>query len=211
LAERLGTKEHLLQAEKAFESSITLVKNKGRVIPLSAPFKKLAVFSLSSDPGGYFAGRTFIREMKKRSFQVKEFYADPFTGKEYFEKAIEGTKKADVLVVALFSRLRDRKGSVGLDPNHLQFLNKWAQEDKPIVVISFGSPYLLKGFPEVDAYIAAYRHADQAQTAAVKAIFGEIDIVGKLPVSIPDLFPIGHGIKIKKRDKILGIFEKNTN
>ena len=146
--------------------------------------------------------------MKKRSFKVIEFYADPFTGKEFFDKAVENAKEADALVVALFSRLRDRKGSVGLDPNHIQFLKKWAKQDKPILVISFGSPYLLKGFPEVDAYIAAYRHANQAQTAAVKAIFGEIDVIGRLPVSIPDLFPIGHGIQIKKREKILGIFSR---
>jgi hypothetical protein len=35
----------------------------------------------------------------------------------------------------------------------------------------------------------------------VKALFGEIDIVGKLPVSIPGVFPIGHGLKILKKDK----------
>jgi hypothetical protein len=28
---------------------------------------------------------------------------------------------------------------------------------------------------------------------------GEIDITGKLPVSISDLYPIGHGIDLKKR------------
>lgn len=211
LAENLGKKEHLLQAEKAFENSITLVKNEGKIVPLSALFNKLAVFSLSSDPGGYFAGRTFIQEMKKRSFKVNEFYADPFTGKEFFDKAVENAKDADVLVIALFSRLRDRKGSVGLDPNHMKFLEDRAKEDKPILVISFGSPYLLKGFPEVDAYFAAYRHANQAQAAAVKAIFGEIDVIGKLPVSIPDLFPVGHGIQIKKRNKIFGIFDLKRN
>jgi beta-glucosidase-like glycosyl hydrolase len=210
LAEKIGKKENLLQAEKAFENSITLVKNEGKIVPLSAPFNKLAVFSLSSDPGGYFAGRTFVQEMKKRSFKVIDFYADPFTGKEFFDKAVEDAKEAEVLVVALFSRLRDRKGSVGLDPNHMQFLEDRAKEDKPILVISFGSPYLLKGFPEVDAYIAAYRHANQAQAAAVKAIFGEIDVIGKLPVSIPELFPLGHGIQIKKRDKILGIFNRKA-
>jgi len=30
---------------------------------------------------------------------------------------------------------------------------------------------------------------------------GEMDIGGKLPVSIPDLYPVGHGIALKKRMK----------
>jgi beta-N-acetylhexosaminidase len=51
----------------------------------------------------------------------------------------------------------------------------------------------------VDAYICAYRYADEAMRAAAKALFGEIDIQGKLPVSIPDNYPFGHGLIVPKK------------
>lgn len=199
LCEKLASKEHLQQAAKTFESSMTLVKNEKMALPLSGKDQKIAVFSLSSDPGGYFAGRTFIQEFEKRCPEPIIFYADAFTGQEFIQEAVEKARDADVILFALFSRLYARKGSVELDLKHIQMINESIALKKPVVVVSFGSPYFLRHFPEVSSYLCAYRHASEAQKAAVKAIFGEIDIKGKLPVSIPDLYSIGHGLELLKK------------
>ena len=53
-------------------------------------------------------------------------------------------------------------------------------------------------FPDVNAYLCAYRPSPEAQRMAAKAIFGEIDIGGKLPVSIPGCFPLGHGVQLPR-------------
>ena len=68
-----------------------------------------------------------------------------------------------------------------------------------VIVLSFGSPYFLRHFPEAGAYLCLYRASLQAQEAAARALFGEIDITGRLPVSIPGLFPIGHGISLRQK------------
>jgi beta-glucosidase-like glycosyl hydrolase len=196
---RIAPRVHLKQAEVTFEKSMTLVKNKDDVVPLSNSNQSIAVLSLSSDPGGYFAGRTFVREMKKRSPEVFEFYAEATTGQDYLDAAFKKASTADVLVIALFSRLRADKGSVGLVMNHVHLIREAAKLPKGVVVVSFGSPYFLRHFPEVDAYICAYRYADEAMRAAAKALFGEIDIQGKLPVSIPDNYPFGHGLIVPKK------------
>lgn len=199
LDRKIGIKDYLDQAEKTFDSSMTLVKNEGDVVPLSPGFKNIAVFALSSDPGGYFAGRTFVREMKMRVPQAIEFYAEPSTGDEFFAEAVEETKESEVVVIGLFSRLRAGKGSVGLDLRQVQLIKELAAGAQRVVVVSFGSPYFLRHFEDVDAYLCAYRYADESQRSAAKALFGEIDIVGKLPVSIPGIYPIGHGLKIPKK------------
>lgn len=198
LPDKLSTKEHLLQSEQAFENSMTLVKNEGQVLPITGQNRKIAVFSLSSDPGDYFAGRTFIQEVKKRCPWAIEFFADAFTGQEFMQDAVEKASEADVWIIALFSRLWAGKGSVDLNLRHIQMIQEATQQSKPVVVVSFGSPYFLKHFPQVDAYLCAYRHASQAQEAAVKAIFGEIDTLGRLPVSLPGFYPLGHGLKLLK-------------
>jgi beta-N-acetylhexosaminidase len=199
LDREIGSKAYLAQAEKTFDGSITLVKNEGDVVPIPPFLQKMAVFALSSDPGGYYAGQTFVREMKKRVPLAYAFYAEPTTGEEFFAEAKEKAKDAEVVVIGLFSRLRAGKGSVGLDRRQIQLIGELAGGQNRIVVISFGSPYFLRHFENVDAYLCAYRYADESQRSAVKALFGEIDVVGKLPVSIPGLFPIGHGLKIIKK------------
>jgi beta-N-acetylhexosaminidase len=197
----VATKEHLQIADRVFESSITLVKNEGPVLPLSGSTQKIAVFSLSSDPGDYFAGRTFIQEVKKRCPGLVSFYADAFTGEEFIREAVENSREADVIVFALFSSLRAWKGSVGLDFRHIQLVQEAAANSTPVVVISFGSPYFLRHFSFVDSYLCAYRSDPPAQKAAAKALFGEIDIRGRLPVSLPGLYPLGHGLTLCKREK----------
>ena len=191
----VGARPHQEVARRAFEESITLVKNEKGILPLSSG-SRIALYALSSDPGEYYAGRTFAREIRERSGGLSVFYADAFTGEEFFQRAIRTHRNADIRVVALFSRLADSKGSVGLKERHIRLIKEFARDPKPLVVVSFNSPYFLRQFPEADTYFCVYRHAEQNQVAAARALFGEIAFQGRLPVSIPELFPAGHGVRL---------------
>jgi len=194
----IASKSHLEQAVLAFESSMTLLKNERDTLPIGREEKRIAVLSLSSDPGDYFAGEAFVTEVKTRCPEASVFYAEASTGQEYLEEAQKNAQDADLIIVALFSRVRSHKGSAGLNPQHTQLIHKLAALSQPLIVISFGSPYFLRHIPEIDAYLCAYRYAPEAQVAAAKAIFGEIDIQGRLPVSIPGLYSRGSGLMIPK-------------
>ncbi len=198
---KVATKEHIETAALAFEKSVTLVKNEGDILPLGPESlqKKIAVFSLSSDAGDYYAGSVFVREMEKRRPGVLTAYADAFTGQEYINRAKEEAKSAETVVFALFSSLRTAKGSVDLVPQHIELVKEFAACPARIIVISFGSPYFLRHFPDVDAYVCLYRNTAQAQETAARALFGEIEVQGRLPVSIPGLYPASHGIKMSGR------------
>lgn len=198
---RVATKEHLDLSALAFEKSVTLVKNEADILPLCPERlqKKMAVFSLSSDPDDYYAGSVLVKEVEKRKPGVVSAYADAFTGQEYVHRAREEAKDAETVVFALFSSLRTAKGTVDLVPQQIELVKEFATGPARVIVISFGSPYFLRHFPEVDAYVCLYRDTDQAQEAAAKALFGEIEVNGTLPVSIPGLFPVGHGIKMSAR------------
>jgi beta-glucosidase-like glycosyl hydrolase len=198
---KVASKENLEQATLTFEKSVTLVKNERNILPLSLAtvLKKIAVFSLSSDPDDYYAGSSFIREVQKRRPGIFSFYADAFTGQEYIQEAKDKASDADIIIFALFSSLRTAKGSVDLLPKHVELVKQLAAGPAKIVVLSFGSPYFLRHFPEVDAYLCLYRNTAQAQEVAAKAIFGEIDIEGRLPVSIPGLYPAGHGLTFQEK------------
>jgi beta-N-acetylhexosaminidase len=202
LRRKVAPRPFLDQAYKTFESAVTLVKNEGDVIPL-APGRKIAVFSLSSDQGDYFAGRAFMAEMKKRNTDILGFYADGDTGEEELDADAARCAGVDTVVFALFSRLTSSKGSVDLEPKHAALVKYFAaQESGPAVVaVSFGSPYFLRHFPEVEGYVCMYRNTPETQQIAARALFGEMEVGGKLPVSLPGLYPIGHGIVLKRIEK----------
>ena len=195
----IAARQHLDLAQQMFENSITLVKNENQILPLPESGMKIAVLSLSSDPGRYFAGRPLVEEMEERDLNISIFYADAFTGEKYLKDGLEKAMEADVIIFALFSLTQTRKGSVGLNENHIQMVKKAAAGSIPVVVISFGSPYFIRSFPEIDSYICAYRWSSEAQITAVKTLFGEIDIIGRLPVTIPELYPIGHCIRLPRK------------
>jgi beta-N-acetylhexosaminidase len=196
----VAPRPYLELAVKAYESSATLVRNEGGILPLAAAPEKLALLTLSSDLGDYYAGQAFVTAMRKRYPAAAAFFADGDTGSESLEEALAAASTAGTAVIALFSRLSDRKGSVDLDPRHIELVRRLASlEDGPaVVVVSFGSPYFLRHFPEVDAYVCLYRATPEAQTTAARALAGEIDVAGRLPVSIPGLYPVGHGLELKR-------------
>ena len=198
LPKKLGTKASLEQARMTFERAVTLVKNDGDMLPLRDSARKISVLSLSSDQADYFAGRVFADAVRKRSPGAQVFYADANTGKESLDDMFFKAAGTDTIVCAVFSSLRAWKGSVGLDPRHVDLIKTLAATGKSVAVVNFGSPYLLRNIPEVDAYMCLYRNTPIAQDIAARAIFGELDVMGKLPVSIPGLFPIGQGVELKK-------------
>ena len=61
-----------------------------------------------------------------------------------------------------------------------------------LLVVGFGAPYELATFPQVQTYIAAYGPDVPSLTAAAKALTGAIQPSGRLPVTIPGLYPRGH-------------------
>jgi len=197
----VAPRAYLDEAARTLESSATLVRNEEEALPLAVAPEKLALLSLSSDLGDYFAGQAFVGAMLSRFPEAPAFYADADTGQDRLDEAFAKAASADVVVLALFSRLSDRKGSVDLEQGHIDLIRKLAAlPDGPkIVVVSFGSPYLLRHFPEVDAYLCLYKDTPETQSTAARALAGEMDITGKLPVSIPDLYPVGHGLELKKK------------
>ena len=76
-------------------------------------------------------------------------------------------------------------------------MNRLILEKKPLVGISFGNPYLLQSFPKLRTYVVAYGDMPALQQAAARALLGEIDITGRLPISLPGSYPRGTGIQLK--------------
>jgi hypothetical protein len=51
-----------------------------------------------------------------------------------------------------------------------------------VVVVSFGSPWLINAFPDVDAYLCAFGWRDDSAAAAAAVVVGQKPARGRLPV-----------------------------
>ena len=91
----------------------------------------------------------------------------------------------DVAIAALFVRVADRKGNVGFPDDQRAFVNQLLAAGKPVVVASFGSPYLIERFPNAKTWLAEFSTNDVSQRAVARALFGQIAIAGTIPVTVP--------------------------
>jgi CubicO group peptidase (beta-lactamase class C family) len=88
--------------------------------------------------------------------------------------------------------------------SHARLLRELHQSaGRPVVLVSFGSPYLLRQVPSVAAYVAAYGSADSSQRAAVGAVLGEYAVGGKVPVSLPGFYAYGDGLAVPRHEMTL--------
>jgi beta-N-acetylhexosaminidase len=69
-----------------------------------------------------------------------------------------------------------------------------ARGNQPFIAAFFGSPYAAMAVPDIPTMLLTYDFSDDAETSAAKAIVGEIGTSGKLPVALPGMFPLGHGL-----------------
>jgi hypothetical protein len=87
-------------------------------------------------------------------------------------------------VFAIFTSVAAWKGSSGISESKKERIRQLIKKARRSMVISFGSPYVLRHFKEAQILIAAYEATGQAQVAVMKCLEGRKDFRGKIPVSL---------------------------
>lgn len=176
------------------ERSITLLRNEGDLLPFDVKNQKKTLFAVVSADDDPLQGTAIVPEIQRRSGAGKILRFDPRSTAADYSAAIAEAAGFEAVVLAVFVKRAANKGTVALPEAQVEFVRKMLAVGKPVAVVAFGSPYLLRQFPEAKVYAVTYAVEDVAQVAAVRVMFGEKPFVGRLPVSIPGLFESGSGI-----------------
>lgn len=178
------------------EESITLVKDDMNSLPLTnRSGNGCMVVSLNN--GLETANTKFFEDEfeKTAKNKFKGYYYTEVNGEVTNQNEIlKESENADVIILPIYAKVKIKTGTVGLPQSQLDLINGLITTGKPVIVISFGNPYLIQGFTEVPAYICAYGDAESSISATIRAIFGEINFRGKLPVSITNKYKFGTGL-----------------
>jgi beta-N-acetylhexosaminidase len=111
------------------------------------------------------------------------------------------TSKCSAIVIAAFSTVAAYRGTVGLSGELTPFIEKLTEGSVPVAIVAMGNPYLLTAFPKTAAYMATFSSTTPSETAAAKALFGEIPVTGHSPVTIPGFAKYGDGIQLPARSR----------
>ena len=185
---------HTQVADEIAERSITLAQDEMNLVPLVGDSTKRILSITYADPSDLVAGRAFTAAVTERLPGIQSVRVDSRTTEAEYGDLAAGADSAGLLIVSAYVSPREFAGSVGTQGGFSPFIEKLALSGKPIIVISFGSPYLLSAFPSVSSYLLAWGGAPISQRAAALALLGEREINGRLPISLPPTIPFGAGV-----------------
>jgi beta-N-acetylhexosaminidase len=197
MMDELDAPEDLEDTQAVADRAITLVKNDGELVPLAR--ERSVSFLILPESRCSSEGRRFAQEVRKRVPKAAVTSLWPDMTDEEIAQAVAGTASSDAVILAAFASTAAYRGSVALLGSYPKLIEALGAAGRKLVLISFGNPYLVRSFPQAGAYLATYSTVEPSEIAAAKALFGEIAISGRLPVTIPGVAQLGDGIRAPKK------------
>jgi len=194
IADVVDSPESDERAQEVADHAVTLVKDSADSLPLRHP-ESACLIALTEGRRSQ-QGIRLIDEVKKRAPTVTTTVLDPGMSKADLDQVSEKTVSCTEIVAAAYVTVAAYRGNVVLAGGYPDFLNGLIAGKIPVTLVALGNPYLVRGFPNVSAYLTTYSPTPTSETALAKAIFGEIAITGHLPVTIPGVAKLGDGIQV---------------
>ena len=212
IAKVVAKPSNLAFGQQVADDAVTLVRDNGKILPLKSkgtakeglPYTtqeataNQVVVVLFSDDVRTDSGHAFAREFRARIPDAHIIYVDPRIAAGMSDEVLKAVDEAQSVVAAVYvvptgGKIDNSVAMADATGVLLQQLLNHAGEKA--AVIAMGNPYLAADFPKIGNYMCTFSNASVSETAAVKALFGEIMIHGHLPVSIPNVAARGTGIE----------------
>ncbi len=196
ISDVIDSPEAAAKAQEITDRGVTLVKNEGGVFPPRDP-RNACYFILAE--GRYSnEGGDLTRELKGRGASSL-FSLDPTLPDSELDGAAQKAAACQEVAVLAFASVGAYKGDLALPGGFPKLIDTLVASGRQVTLVSLGNPYLIRSFPKVAAYLTTYTPVSTAEISIAKALFGEIDIGGHLPVTIPGVADYGFGISLPRR------------
>jgi beta-N-acetylhexosaminidase len=220
VSHRLDKQENMDFAQQIAEEAITLVRDSGRVLPLTkllSPAPESETFQAGMKPNVQVVtviltdtvrgdwGRAFEKALKARRADATVFLIDNSLANAMSSQILQAVKDAGKVVVAAYVVPTPAKqvmvkgqmaNSVGLEEATGELLrNILDVAGTKTAVFAMGNPYVAQSFPKVETYICTFSNATSSEIGAVKVLFGETATRGHLPVTLPGIAKRGFGLQ----------------
>lgn len=204
IPQTVGIPSNMAVADDVAQRSITLLRNQRDLLPLAGT-RSARVLSISyRRPSDILAGRFFNQVLRETYPRLTTVELDRDTDDNVYSALLRRARGQALVVVSTYVTAVSYAGSVAVPEELTDFIHDLHGIGVPHVVVSFGNPYLVSDFPDVQAYMLAWSGSEVSQRAAARALLGKAEIMGRVPTGIPPLFEIGDGIVLRRKDAIAG-------
>jgi beta-N-acetylhexosaminidase len=188
-------------AQKVADEAVTLVKDADHAVPLAQKDATVAVIFTDYTRGSE-GSRVFASELRHRAPGAQVFWVNESNAAFVQDEILSAVKSAQHVIAVAEAVPNPRRttegrngGSVNLDAGPMDLLSKivTAAPEKTILA-AFGNPYTGSEVPGIHAYLCTFSNTPSSALSLTRALFGEIPIHGRLPVSIPEVAVRGAGI-----------------
>ncbi|HKQ31702.1 MAG TPA: glycoside hydrolase family 3 N-terminal domain-containing protein, partial [Thermodesulfobacteriota bacterium] len=123
--------------------------------------------------------RSFIETLSKAGIDCRPVHIafDPRA-----DKLVAQSKDCGAVICLVYTSVGAWKKQSALPEFYRGVLNELAAHPQEKALISFGSPYIVRGFDRFDTVLCAFDLITPCQSAAARVLLGEIDAKGTLPV-----------------------------
>jgi beta-N-acetylhexosaminidase len=211
LGRSVARPEDLVRTEEIAETSITVVRNQGDVLPLRAE-EPLRILHLVISSGLRDRAIESVTQdaLTERGIAFKSRFLGPEVPPAIADKVLAEVGSYSHVVVSAHIWVSSSRKRGDLNASQRDLLKRLDRTGVPVIVLAYNSPYFLDEVPEIPVFVATFGSATSSQRAAVGAILGEFDIVGRLPVALPGLYPLGHGVQLARREMSLPLAEPTS-
>jgi beta-N-acetylhexosaminidase len=176
----LNPRESFLLNETLFRSSVTLLKNDYRLLPLILLDRRRVACVSAGD-----TVPTEFQEMLSNYLPCANFIVRHEAKKPDLDSLLTQLKGYDLVLLGVHHANLYPKDHYGMTDAILSFLDKVPQQNRAVLAL-FGNPYILDILKDPDAFgaiVTTYQDRPEAEEAAAEMIAGGLGAQGLLPVS----------------------------
>jgi beta-N-acetylhexosaminidase len=208
-------------AQEVADRAVTLVRDNHRTLPLKATGKgtkappnsyqpeaktrNSTVLLIFTDDSRSDSGRALDHELRARIPDARVYYIEPRDAVGMTQLVLTAVQESQVVIAAVYEfpvagrvvRAQDGAAvnAIAVQESSATLLQQILRSAvEKTIVVAMGSPYIAAQLPEVQTYICTFSNGHGSELSAVKAMFGEIPMTGRLPVTIPNIAGRGAGL-----------------
>jgi beta-N-acetylhexosaminidase len=190
----IGSSRHAGLAAELAARSITLVRDEHNQLPLklAAEDRVLAVMPQPTDltpaDTSSLVQPGLANAIRRRHLATTEMTVAYHPGDAEIAEVVAAATAHDIVIV----------GTIDASPAQIRLVRALvapgADPRRPVVTVALRTPYDLSDYPEAETHVATYGIHPPTMAALADALLGHTPMTGRLPVAIPGLYDIGHGL-----------------
>ncbi len=176
-ASRVGTAEIKSISRDVAAQSITLLRDEGKLLPLKAGANVYVVETPAFNNFGKILGTSAVTVS-----------VSPTPAEIAMVSGMARTETNRIFVVGL--------AGATANSSQIRLVQELLNMKSKVVVVALRDPYDLMNVKSTTTMIATYSSTQPSLEALANMLLGKAKPQGKLPVDLPDLYPLGYGISI---------------